>query len=126
MLELLTGIISQNREQVYLLLRHYLSLQRPFLLRSDLWDEFERFCREHDAQDLSRSAFRKMITKTQEAAIEAPWIYFAVREQVGRWTYVRFHLETLDNKEISVSEFLAFKERLVTNKDNKRILQKRA
>lgn len=118
MLELLTGIISQNREQVYLLLRHYLSLQRPFLLRSDLWDEFERFCREHDAQDLSRSAFRKMITKTQEAAIEAPWIYFAVREQVGRWTYVRFHLETLDNKEISVSEFLAFKERLVTNKDN--------
>jgi sucrose synthase len=118
MLELLTGIIDEHKEQVYLLLRHYLSLQRPFLLRSDLWDEFEFFCREHpQSEALCASAFRKMIAKSQEAAIEAPWIYFAVREQVGRWTYIRVHLETLDFKEIDVSEFLAFKERLVTGKD---------
>ncbi len=118
MLDLLTGIFSEYREQVYLLLRHYLSLQRPFLLRSDLWDEFEKFCREHDtAEELCKSSFRKMIAKSQEAAIEAPWIYFAVRERVGRWVYVRFHLETLDYREIEVSEFLSFKERLVTGKD---------
>ncbi|KPJ91442.1 MAG: sucrose synthase, partial [Gammaproteobacteria bacterium SG8_11] len=118
MFELLSEIISEYREQVYLLLRHYLSLQRPFLLRSDLWDEFERFCREHDtAEKLCSSPFRKMIVKSQEAAIEAPWIYFAVRERVGRWIYIRFHLETLDFKEIDVSEFLGFKERLVTGQD---------
>lgn len=118
MLELLEAIIASHRESVYLLLRHYLSLQRQFLLRSDLWDEFENFCRDHEgAQELAKSAFRKMIAKSQEAAIEAPWIYFAVRERVGQWSYVRFHLETLDRKETSVSEFLAFKERLVTGKD---------
>lgn len=118
MLELLTGIIAKHKEHVYLLLRHYLSLQRPFLLRSDLWDEFEAFCREQpEREPLRTSAFRKMIAKSQEAAIEAPWIYFAVREQVGRWTYIRVHLETVDFKEIDVSEFLAFKERLVTGKD---------
>jgi sucrose synthase len=118
MLELLIGIIAKHREQLYLLLRHYLSLQRPFLLRSDLWDEFETFCREHaEAEELCKSRLRKMIAKSQEAAVEAPWIYFAVREQVGRWTYMRIHLETLDLKEIDVSEFLAFKERLVTGKD---------
>ncbi|WP_455210415.1 sucrose synthase [Kaarinaea lacus] len=121
MLELLSGTISEFREQVYLLLRHYLSLQRHFLLRSDLWDEFENFCQEHEAAEkLCKSAFRKMIAKSQEAAIEAPWIYFAVRERVGRWTYIRFHLETLDYKEIEVSEFLSFKERLVTGQDTTR------
>jgi sucrose synthase len=118
MLELLIGIISKHREQLYLLLRHYLSLQRPFLLRSDLWDEFETFCQEHtQAEQLCKSRLRKLIAKSQEAAIEAPWVYFAVREQVGRWTYIRIHLDALDVKEIDVSEFLAFKERLVTGKD---------
>ncbi|MCG6968634.1 MAG: sucrose synthase [Gammaproteobacteria bacterium] len=118
MLELLIGIIAKHREPFYLLLRHYLSLQRPFLLRSDLWDEFETFCREHtQAEELCKSRLRKMIAKSQEAAVEAPWIYLAVREQVGRWIYFRIHLETLDVKDIDVSEFLAFKERLVTGKD---------
>ena len=118
MLEILTGIISEHREQVYLLLRHYFSLQRTFLLRSNLWDEFENFCQEHEsAEKFCKSPFRKMIAKTQEAAIETPWIYFAVREQVGHWIYIRFHIETLDFKEIEVSEFLSFKERLVTGKD---------
>lgn len=118
MLEILPEVIADNREQVYLLLRRYLSLKKPFLLRSELWDEFENFCQEHSAaESLCKSAFRKIIAKTQEAAVEAPWIYLAVREQVGRWTYISVHTETMVNKQISVSEFLSFKERLVTGKD---------
>ena len=118
MLELLPGIINDNREQVFLLLRRYLSLKKPFLLRSELWDEFDNFCREHEPADpLWHSAFRKVIAKSQEAAIESPWIYLAVREQVGRWSYVSLHSETLVFKEVSVSEFLGIKERLVTGKD---------
>jgi len=118
MLELLPEIIADNREQVFLLLRRYLSLKKPFLLRSELWDEFNNFSVEHKpAESLCKSAFRKIIAKSQEAAIETPWIYLAVREQVGRWSYVCLHTETLDTKEVSVSEFLSFKERLVTGKD---------
>lgn len=119
MFELLEEIIRQYREQVYLLLRHFIALERPFLLRSDLWDEFQTFCQETEVENgLCKSAFRKMVARSQEAAIEAPWIYLAVREQIGRWVYICFHVEALEYKEVSVAEFLSFKERLVTGKQN--------
>ena len=44
MFELLSEMLARYREQVYLLLRSYLSAGRPYLLRSDLWDMFEAFC----------------------------------------------------------------------------------
>lgn len=118
MLELLAGILNDYREQVYLLLRHYLSLGRPFLLRSDLWDEFQVYCSKSDLENsICHTAFQKIIAKSQEAALEAPWIYIAVRDQIGRWIYISFHIETMEHREVSVSEFLNFKERLVIGRD---------
>ena len=35
------------------------------------------------------------IELTQEAAIQVPWVYLAVRPDVGRWTFFRIHAETL-------------------------------
>jgi sucrose synthase len=79
-----------------------------------LWDEFQAFCGGRESEgSLCHTAFQKLIAKSQEAALQAPWIYLAVREQVGRWIFIRFHIETLDFSEISVSEFLSFKESLV-------------
>jgi sucrose synthase len=118
MLELLAGIVKEYREEVYLLLRHYVSLGRPFLLRSDLWDQFQAYCENKDAQSpLCNTVFLKLIAKSQEAAIQAPWVYLAVRDQVGRWIYISFHIESLEYQEVSVSEFLSFKERLVNGSD---------
>ncbi|HUU95159.1 MAG TPA: sucrose synthase, partial [Phycisphaerae bacterium] len=53
------------------------------------------------------------VRATQEAAVEPPWMYLAVRPRIGRWTYLRLHVEDVDVTEVSVSDFLAFKERLV-------------
>lgn len=119
MLELLSDIIKQHREQVYLLLRSYFSLGRSFLLRSDLWDKFEEQCDElGKGNSICTETFKRFIVCCQEAILEDPWIYFAVRERTGRWIYVRFHVEALEHEEISVSQFLAFKERIVAGSDN--------
>jgi len=114
MLELLANVLRDHREIVYILLKHYISLDRPFLLRSDLWDEYLVFCDDVNlAKQLVNSPFPKFISNCQEAAVGSPWIYFAVRERVGRWIYVEFHIDTMEHNEVSVSAFLKFKERLV-------------
>jgi len=119
MLELLIDIIKQHRDQVYSLLRAYFSLDRPFLLRSDLWDVFEAHCEQvGKGKGICTEAFKRFIVCCQEAILEDPWIYFAVRERIGRWVYVRFHVEALQHEQITVSEFLAFKERIVNGTDH--------
>ena len=42
-------------------------------------------------------------------------MYLAVRPRIGKWSYLRFHIEAVDVEEVSVSQFLAFKERLMNN-----------
>ncbi|MGD8559136.1 MAG: sucrose synthase, partial [Gammaproteobacteria bacterium] len=84
MLELLSDLLQRHREKVYMLLRSYFAAGREFLLRSDLWDGFEQYCGQYDKEgDLCDSATKKWIAKSQEAILEHPWIYFAIRERVG-------------------------------------------
>jgi len=114
MTEDLVEVFEHNRETVYELLRRYQSLGRPLLLSSDLRDEFHRFCSEGDNSKLCDTTLERAIGKAQEAVIEAPWIYVSIRPSVARWLYLRFHVDSLCQEQISVSEFLAFKERHVT------------
>lgn len=106
--------IREDREALHTLLRRYLGLKRSFLLHSDLWDEFQKFCSEDPhGRRLCDSPWAGVIRRAQEAAIDSPWIFLAVRERIGRWRYHRLHVEAMEHDEISSSEFLAFKEHLV-------------
>ncbi len=110
--EELESFISAHRDEAYLLLRHYLNLGRPFLLHSDLQDEFKNFCSQQHTH-LPDSPLAGVIRASQEAVVNAPWFYLAVRPAVARWYYLRFHVEQRVLEEIPVEEFLAFKERQV-------------
>ena len=112
-IESLSDYIRAHRQEVYPLLRHYLSLGKPFLLRSALWDEFEKFCADSDGDEMRDSAMAATIRHAQEAVIDSPWLYLAVRPTIARWQYLRFHVDSMDQEEVAVNEFLAFKERLV-------------
>jgi sucrose synthase len=109
----LTTFIDLHREAVYLLLRRYAAFGRPFLLRSELWDEFSAFCRDHDFAGLLDSELANVLHATQEAAVGQPWFYFATRRYVARWRHFRIHTESLQVEDVSVSEYLQFKEHLV-------------
>jgi len=111
-LETLGEFLQEHSDTVYPLLRHYLSLERSFLLQSDLWDEFETYCREPEHEHLRNSGLEDAIRLTQEAALEAPWIYMAIRPGKAHWHFLRFHVDSMEREEITPSEFLAFKERL--------------
>jgi sucrose synthase len=108
----LSEFMQEHREPVYLLLRHYQGLGKPFLLRSDLWDEFKRFADGYEGIDLINTRLARTVATAQEAAVEGPWLYLALRPHVARWEYLRFHVDSMQQEEVEVVEFLRFKERL--------------
>jgi len=105
--------VETHREAIYLLLRRYAALGRPYLLRSELWDEFSGFCSDSDFAALLDSPLADTIRITQEAAVGSPWIYYVTRRYVARSRHFRIHTETLHMESVTVSEYLQFKEHLV-------------
>ncbi len=103
---------NEQREAIFLLLRHYLRLERPFLLKSDLWDEFQAFCEHEHYSGLCDSAVAAVIRTAQEAVLQAPWIYLSLRPGIGRSSHVRINIDHMDEEAVSLSDFLAFKEKV--------------
>ncbi|MCP4042291.1 MAG: sucrose synthase, partial [Gammaproteobacteria bacterium] len=117
-IDTLSNYITEHHEQVYMLMRHYLSLERPLLLHSDLWDECRRFLNITDPYPSEDDVLSTTIFLAQEAVLEAPWIYLAVRPRAGKWDYMRFHADAMEYEKITVNAFLAFKERQVNGKSD--------
>ena len=107
--------VNQYRNETFNFLFRLRDLDRKFLLRSDIEDVFALVCSEDTTGTLTASPLATMVTRIQEAAIAQTWMVFALRIRVARWEYVRVHVETLQLEYINVSEFLAFKERLVND-----------
>ncbi len=105
--------LQLNRDTCFTFLRRLLSVGKPFLLRSEIWDELESFCCEVDGTDFVESPFCKILRSAQEAAIKSPWVYLAARPYIARWKYLRIHAESLQVETISTSEYFACKESLV-------------
>lgn len=115
MLAELKTYINEQQEAVSGLLDVYLAIGRPFLLNSNICDEFKRYCEETGCTALEGSPLAKVVIKTQEAAIQKPWIYLDVRIRVGRLRYLRIHLESLALEEVTTEDFLKVKEEIVND-----------
>jgi sucrose synthase len=105
--------LQSQREAAYLLLRRFLSLGRPFLLRSEMQDAFQALCQEQEDPVLADSPLGNMVDHCQEAVLAAPWVCLALRPRIGRWAFVRVHADDLSVEPLTVSGFLEIKERLV-------------
>lgn len=99
--------------EVRAVLGRYGEYGRAFLLSSELWDGFLEVVGRGAADGLRESAFARVLFHSEEAIFEDGRFYLAVRPQIARWRYLRIELERLEADAISVSQFLAVKERLV-------------
>jgi len=113
MIDALPSLLAEHRQEVYLLFRRYRSLNTPLLGWSELTYQFDRFCETDEGRSLRDTQMSDLIRATQEAVIHGPSFYLAVRTRVARWRYLQVHSEDLMCREISVSDFLRSKERLV-------------
>lgn len=110
MIENLIEHTKTHRDTVYLLLRKYFSENRTFLLQTDLCRGFSAFCEEVGEASEASAPFRQAMEHMEEGIMAEPWAYFSLRENVGEWRYLRIHFEQLTAEEISVADYLRFKE----------------
>ncbi len=113
MTETLQELLQDGKQGLYLLLRYLCGLNKKLLLRSELWDGYEAFCATDDGEQFATAKLQKLIAVAQEAVLDSPWVYFALRPRIGRWEYLRVHQEQMHYEVIPVEEFLLFKERHV-------------
>lgn len=109
----LTELLETHRESLYLFFRHLAALDRPLLLWPELVEAEESFTASDDGRPLADTAFPGLLRHTQEAVVARPMVYLAVRRQAARWRYLQIHTEEMQCREVSVSDYLAAKERLV-------------
>jgi sucrose synthase len=112
MIQSLEELLQAHREPIYLLFRRLKSLDRQFLLWSDLTHEYEQFAKTDVAEPLRETKMPWIMQHAQEAVVDEPFICLAVRTRVGRWQYVQVHTEEMRCRELTVAEFLDLKERL--------------
>jgi len=111
--------LQSHRSEARHMMHELQLLDRQFLLRSDLQDMFARVCAQPGGEHLRDTPLAMAVGWAQEAAIDASWIYVALRTRVARWRYIRVHFDTIDPEEIPVEAFLKFKERLVDGGDGR-------
>jgi sucrose synthase len=116
MRETLEELLQDEKQGLYLLLRFFLEQGKTLLLRSELLDGYEAFCHTAEGRSSCTPKLQRLITSAQEAVIESPWIYFALRPRIGRWEYLRLHLDQMQHEMVPVEQFLQFKERCVSGR----------
>jgi len=92
---------------------HYLGLPKKLLLRSEIIDEFERFCDTEEGRALRESPVSHAILSIQEGVINEGSIYIAVRSAIAQWRYLHLEPESMTLEEVPTERFLQVKEDLV-------------
>ena len=116
MIEALKAWTTEHRDPVDAFLRRCFAENRALLLQSDLCRALDALAAESGGA-LADTPLARAVRLFQEAVLQSPWAYFALRERAGRWRYLRMHQERLVPESVSVSEFLRFKEQLVRPAD---------
>lgn len=109
----LEKLFSEHRNAIYLLFRNLIRLNKTFLLHSDICFEFNNFVHTDTGKPLKDTAIESFILNIQVAAVQSPWIYLHVRNGIANTSYYKFHLDDVSLTSVTVSEYLAFEERLV-------------
>ncbi len=113
MIEKMNEFIGKHRALIFSLFRHYVRLNKAFMLHSDIWYEFKQFITTATGKGLKGTAVEKFVFNTQVAAFESPWVYLSVRDSIANSIFYKFHLDDVCISEVTASEYLQFEERLI-------------
>ena len=113
--EELDGLDPELRKSLYLFLREMIRKEKPFLLRSELQDMLADFFEDEEHGRHESALVFEVFRYTQVATIRNPWVYLAVRPEIAKWQYFRFHVEDVLFDEIGASDYLKFDEMQVNN-----------
>lgn len=117
--------LSAHRNDLVALLSRYVAQGKSILQPHHLIDELENIiCVDSAKNTLCDGPFSEVLKSAQEAIVIPPFVAIAVRPRPGVWEYVRVNVNELSVEELTVSEYLRFKEDLVDGeKDDPYLLE---
>ncbi|KAL9332290.1 hypothetical protein ACSQ67_001900 [Phaseolus vulgaris] len=111
--------LSAHRNELISLLSRYVAQGKGILQPHNLIDELDNIPGDEQAKlDLKNGPFGEIVRAAQEAIVLPPFVAIGVRPRPGVWEYVRVNVSELSVEQLSVSEYLSFKEELVDGKSN--------
>ncbi|KAL5983688.1 Sucrose synthase 2 [Asimina triloba] len=111
--------LADHRNELVSLLSRYVAQGRRMLQPHHLLDEFASVIASDKSKcKLADGPFSEIIKAAQEAIILPPYVAIAVRPRPGVWEYVRVNVYELSVEQLSIPEYLRFKEELVDEQYN--------
>ncbi|XP_030543188.1 sucrose synthase 2 [Rhodamnia argentea] len=109
--------LSGHRNELVSLLSRYVAQGKGILQPHHLLDELENIISEDEGKNsLIDGPFSEVLKSAQEAIVLPPFVAIAVRPRPGVWEYIRVNVYELSVEQLTVSEYLGFKEELVDGK----------
>ncbi|KAK6944684.1 Glycosyl transferase, family 1 [Dillenia turbinata] len=115
--ERLDETLSTQRNEIIKLLSRIENQGKRILQPHHLLSELEAISGD-DRHKLTDGSFGDVLKSTQEAIVLPPWVALAVRPRPGVWEYIRVNVNALAVEELTVAEYLRFKEELVDGSTN--------
>ncbi|XP_010939862.1 sucrose synthase 1 [Elaeis guineensis] len=111
--ERLGDTLSAHPNELVALFSRFVNQGKGMLLPHQLLAEYEAVIPEADREKLKDGVFEDVLKAAQEAIVLPPWVALAIRPRPGVWQYVRVNVSELAVEELTVPEYLQFKEELV-------------
>ncbi|XP_038990267.1 sucrose synthase 2 isoform X2 [Phoenix dactylifera] len=111
--ERLGDTLSAHPNELVALFSRFVNQGKGMLLPHQLLAEYEAVIPEADREKLKDGVFEDVLKAAQEAIVLPPWVALAIRPRPGVWQYVRVNVSELAVEELTVPQYLQFKEELV-------------
>nr|AOR83337.1 sucrose synthase A [Lilium davidii var. unicolor] len=109
----LSDTLSAHKNELLALFSRFVKQGQGMLQPHQLLAEYEAVIPKAEREKLKDGVFEDVLKAAQEAIVIAPWVALAIRPRPGVWEYVRVNVSELAVEELSVPEYLQFKEELV-------------
>lgn len=111
--------LSAHRNVLVSLLSRYVEQGKGILHPNNLIDELDNIvCDDAARLSLKDGPFSEVLKAAQEAIVLPPFVAVSIRPRPGVWEYVRVDVSQLNVEELTVSQYLRFKEELVDGPSN--------
>ncbi|WJX36992.1 Sucrose synthase 6 [Trifolium repens] len=108
---------KQSRYHMKRCFAKYLEKGRRIIKVHDLMEEMEQVIKDQsDRNQILEGNLGFLLSFTQEAIVDPPYVAFAVRPDPGVWEYVKVSSENLSVEPITSTDYLKFKERIYDEK----------
>ncbi|KAK4482158.1 hypothetical protein RD792_009299 [Penstemon davidsonii] len=111
--------LSAHRNELVSLLSRYVAQGKGILQPHHLIDEVDKIDGDDPAMKIINDGpFSEVLKSAQEAIVLPPFVALAIRPRPGVWEYVRVNVYELSVEQLTVSEYLHFKEELVDGQND--------